>query len=263
MLAKRCLHTYAEIILLVFAIVPRQLFGQVNTEKLRNYEAQKGIQNTAGLGFGFLAGNSDQYRVAANYRLDWLTTNYYSFLILNYERGKSGGDLFTDKGFLHARATRDLSASWIAEAFFQKEFNKLILLKDRRVVGAGLRYEIRNIDTVLGRQQKLFLGVGAGLMHEREITTDPHDKKTLVRSTNYVSLTWKPDVRMAFSSTAYFQMDIQRSSDYRLINESSLSFSITKAVSFLTTASLRFDHEPPPDIKKYDLSVTNGITVQF
>lgn len=263
MFSQKSLHIYAEIILLIFVFVPEQFFGQVNTEKLRNYEAQKGIQNTAGLGFGFLAGNSDQYRVAANYRLDWLTTNYYSFLILNYERGKNGGDLFSDKGFLHARITRDLSASWIAEAFFQKEFNKLILLKDRRVLGAGLRYEVRNIDTSLGRPQKLFLGVGSGLMHEREVTTEPSGTKTLVRSTNYLSLTWKPDTRVAFSLTAYFQMALQRSSDYRLINESSLSFSFTESLNFLTALSLRFDHEPPPDIKKYDLSITNGITVQF
>ncbi|KAB2878956.1 hypothetical protein F9K33_11360, partial [bacterium] len=78
MFSQKPLHTYAELILLFFVFVPGQLFGQVNTEKLRNYEAQKGFQNTAGLGFGFLAGNSEQYRVAANYRLDWLTTNYYS-----------------------------------------------------------------------------------------------------------------------------------------------------------------------------------------
>lgn len=235
--------------------------AQVNTEKMRNYEADKGFTNSIGFGFGFLSGNSDQYRISTSYRLDWLTKNYYSFLTINYERGESGGELFSDKGFIHARITRDLTDHWIAETFTQKEFNKLISLNDRQLFGGGMRYEIRNIDT--SRTQKQVFGLGSGLMYERESTSDPKEKKGLVRSTNYFSMRWQLDDRITFLSTTYFQLAIRNRSDFRVLDESSLSFAINKSVNFFTSFNLRYDNEPPPAVKNYDITVNNGINVRF
>lgn len=255
-------YYFHRITVFIFVLFPTIVYGQVNTEKLRNFEAKEGLQNTAGFGLGFLAGNSEQYRITGQYRLDWLVSHYYSFLIMNYERGKSGGELFSDRGFVHARVGRDLNNDWILEAFAQKEFNKLISLKDRQVIGGGLRYEIRKSDTS-ETPQKILLGLGTGIMYERELTTEPAQKKKLVRSTNYLSLTWFAHNGLSFSSTTYFQMDFRQSSDFRVLDESSLAFSITKSLSFITSINLRFDHEPPPDIKKYDIAVTHGINVRF
>lgn len=238
------------------------LSAQVNTEKLRNFEADKGLHHTTGFGFGLLAGNSDQYRVAVNYRLDWLSTNYYSFVIVNYERGESGGSLFSDKAFVHTRVTRNITDAWIAEIFVQKEFNKLISLNDRRLLGSGLRYEIRKIDTA-AISQRFVCGLGAGLMYEREHTRAPHDIQTLVRSTNYMSLAWKLDDRVSFFSTAYFQIAYKHASDFRVLNESAFAFSVMKNLSFLASFNLRYDHEPPPSVKKYDLALTNGLNIRF
>ena len=236
--------------------------AQVNTEKMRNYEADKGLAHSVGFGFGFLSGNSDQYRIATNYRLDWLTHNYYSFLIVNYERGESSGELFSDKGFIHARITRDLTHHWIVETFAQKEFNKLISLNDRQLFGGGIRYEIRNVDTVPWTQQYV-LGLGSGLMYEKESTSDPKDKKVMVRSTNYLSIRWQLDDRISFFSTVYCQLALRRRSDFRVLDESTLSFAINKTLSFLTSFNLRYDNEPPPAVKNYDIALTNGVNVRF
>lgn len=240
-----------------------QMRAQVNTEKMRNYEADKGFTNSIGFGFGFLSGNSDQYRISTSYRLDWLTKNYYSFLTINYERGESGGELFSDKGFVHARITRDLTDHWIVETFTQKEFNKLISLNDRQLFGGGLRYEIRAMDTSRSRTRKYVVGLGSGLMNERESTSDPRDKKVLARSTSYLSIKWQFDDRVAFYSTTYLQSALRKRTDFRVLNESSLTFAISKTLSFLTSFNLRYDNEPPPDVKNYDLAITNGITVRF
>lgn len=262
-MGQKYFFKYLKIFYMLFLFSPLQTYGQVNTEKMRNVEAQKGFQNTIGLGAGFLAGNSDQYRLAGNYRLDWLTTNYYSFLVVNYERGESSGKLFSDKGFIHARSARNLTDVWIAEAFTQKEFNKLISLKDRQLFGGGLRYELRQIDTEADRSRKWVFGLGSGMMYEREVTTSPQKRKTLLRSTNYLSVTWQMDDRVSFFSTTYFQIALRRTSDLRVLNESSFSFSITKTLSFLTSFNLRYDNEPPHHIKKYDMAVNNGINVGF
>lgn len=247
----------------IIFVAPEPMQAQVNTEKLRNYEANKGFTNSIGFGFGFLSGNSDQYRISSNYRLDWLTKKYYSFLIVNYERGESGGKLFSDKGFIHARVSRDLTDHSIAEVFTQKEFNKLISLNDRQLFGSGMRYEIRALDTSRSQTQKYVVGLGSGLMYERESTSDPKNKKILARSTSYLSVKWQLDDRISFFSTTYFQLALRHRSDFRVLDESSLSFAINKTVSFLTSFNLRFDNEPPMDVKNYDMAVTNGINVRF
>lgn len=245
---------------LVF-VPSEQMRTQVNTEKMRNYEADKGLTNSIGFGFGFLSGNSDQYRISTSYRLDWLTKKYYSFLIVNYERGESGGELFSDKGFIHARITRDITDHWIVETFTQKEFNKLISLNDRQLFGGGLRYEIRNIDT--SQTRKYAFGLGSGFMYERESTSDQRDKKVLIRSTSYLSIRWQLDERVTFLSTAYLQLAVRKRSDFRVLDESTLSFEINKTLSLLTSFNLRYDNEPPPAVKNYDIAVTNGINVRF
>jgi putative salt-induced outer membrane protein YdiY len=248
------------VILLLLVIA--QNFAQVNTEKLRNNEADKGFQNTIGFGFGLLSGNSEQYRILGNYRLDWLSTNYYSFAVLNYERGKSGGKVFTDKGFIHARVTRDLTDRWIAEVFGQKEFNKMISLKDRQLAGGGLRFEIRKLGKE-STEQKLVVGLGSGFMYEIETTTAPKDIHSIMRSTNYTSINWQMIDRLTLTSTTYFQISVKRRTDYRILDESALSFNINKTLSFNTSFIYRYDHEPPPDVKKYDMTVNNGVSVRF
>lgn len=248
----------------LFFLACQDLYGQVNTEKMRNNEADKGFQNTVGFGLGILSGNSEQYRISGNYRLDWLSTHYYSFLVINYERGKSSGEIFSDKGFVHARVTRDITDRWIAEFFGQKEFNKMISLEDRRLFGTGLRFEIRKMDTEQSdRSQKLVIGLGSGLMYERENTTTPKDINSLVRSTNYASINWQLPNRLSLTSTTYYQIAVRRASDFRILDESVLNFFINKTFSFNTSFVYRYDHEPPPDIKKYDTALTNGINVRF
>ncbi len=251
------------IFLLPFHTNP-QLFGQVNTEKMRNNEAERGFQHTVGFGLGLLAGNSDQYKVSGNYRLDWLSARYYSFLIVNYERGKSGGEIFSDKGFVHTRITRDLSERWIAEIFGQREFNKMISLKDRQLAGGGMRYEIRRIgNTETDQKSKFVLGLGTGLMYEREITSSPKDNRTLVRSTSYASIHRQLDDRISFITSTYFQAALKHRSDFRILDESMLTVSLTKSFAFTASFIFRYDHEPPPDVKRYDVSLTNGIHVRF
>jgi putative salt-induced outer membrane protein YdiY len=184
-------------------------------------------------------------------------------LIVNYERGESGGELFSDKGFIHARITRDLTDHWIVETFTQKEFNKLISLNDRQLFGGGMRYEIRAMDTSRSQTHKYSVGLGSGFMYERESTSDPRDKKVLIRSTSYLSVRWQLDERVTFLSTAYLQLAVRKRSDFRVLDESSLSFAINKTLSFLTSFNLRYDNEPPPTVKNYDITVTNGINVRF
>ncbi len=238
------------------------LSAQVNTEAMRKYNAQRGFHNSAGLTATLLGGNSEASSISGNYRLDWLTKNYYSFGTVNYQRGESNGKLFSKKGFVHIRTARNLTEEFILEAFVQKEFNDFLRLKDRTLEGGGLRYEIFQTDT-MARRARLIFAVGVGGMWEDELLKDQAGRTRQIRSTNYASIRYQPSDQIAVVSIGYYQASIKRRGDYRALNQSMLTLAITKAISFNSTFNFRYDHEPPRGVKKSDRELIQGIQVNF
>jgi len=259
--------TFRRLLLFFLAasIFSPHLRAQVNTESMRKYNAEPGFHHTLGLNLSLLSGNSDVLMTRGNYRLDWLSTNYYSFFVASYQRGKSNGDLFANKAFAHLRTSRNVSDHFLVEAFGQKEFNDFLKLKDRQLLGAGLRYELYvNADSGRRDRPRIIFAAGAGAMGESEKFNDLASENTrLVRSTNYLSIRWNLDDRLYFTSTGYLQFAFRRLKDYRILNDSSLAFSINRHLSFSTLFNFRYDHEPPSGLKRYDLELTNGFSLSF
>ena len=118
----------------------------------------------------------------------------------------------------------------------------------------------------------LQINTGIGLMWEREridttgkASGDPvHGAvASLVRSTNYLVVQWNIDDRLALFSTTYYQVDLRRLSDYRILWEGRLGFTVTKRLSLTLNLNLRYDSEPPRGIKHYDLELTNGVSYRL
>ncbi|HNB11251.1 MAG TPA: DUF481 domain-containing protein [bacterium] len=238
------------------------VLAQVNTENLRKYNADRGFHHTVGFSLGLQEGNSESLSMKSNYRLDWLTSAYYSFFAANYERAESRGKLYSHKGFMHLRVTRNLSDYVIAEGFTQKEFNAFIDLKDRQLIGSGLRYEIMRTDS--GRKSPILVwAVGAGLMWEREMYEHNEPTTRKLRSTNYLSIRWNPDDRLAFVATTYYQADTRKFSDYRLLHNTNMSIALWKKLSFVAAFNARYDHRPAPGIRTYDMELSNGVNIVF
>ena len=63
------------------------VFGQVNTEAMRNNTKDSGFINTLGIDFGFEKSKEEVLDIAGKYRLDFIGKNgLNSFFILNYEK---------------------------------------------------------------------------------------------------------------------------------------------------------------------------------
>ena len=83
---------------------------------------------------------------------------------------------------------------------------------------------------------------------------------SLVRSTNYLVLQWQVDDRLTLLSTTYYQVDLSRFADYRILWEGALDLTLTKRLALRLILNLRYDSEPPAGIKSYDLEITNGFS---
>lgn len=259
-------------------ILTSLLSAQVNTEAMRKEDLTPGLHTTLGADLGYIAGNSNLLQVRSNLRFDYLSGGNHFFLVIEYQQGRKDERRFINKGFAHLRGMKALGRSTTGEAltprlhvegFLQREFNEFIDLEDRQLAGGGLRIRWHQRQGTAETPPPLQLNTGVGFMWEREQidTTSPetNDKPVtdIIRSTNYLVVRWNIDNRLALFSTTYYQFDLRRLSDYRVLWEGRLNFTITKRLSLTVNLNLRYDSEPPRGIKPLDLEITNGISYSF
>ncbi|MCE7933617.1 MAG: DUF481 domain-containing protein [Chlorobi bacterium CHB2] len=236
--------------------------AQVNTESMRREWGGEGVHGQAGFNLALQQGNSQYLRLGLGARVDYLADPIYAFTVANWQRRTDAGILKQHDGFLHARVVYTLIPTVKAEGFAQKEFNDFIRLKDRDLLGAGVRFTLAeaNTDTFL-----LTIHLGTGAMYEREVLDlDPTDhQSSLVRSTNYLSFAWRVRKNFSVTTTTYYQPAFGDPSDFRVLSNLGGTFSISDLLSFNVVLNYRYDHQPPPAVRPYDLSISNGVTVGF
>jgi len=238
--------------------------GQVNTERLRRGDIALGWHNSVSFNLGYVAGNSNFLKLNGGVRTDFKAGKYYTFGVVNYQRGREAGQLFLNKGFAHIRGIRSFTPVISGEIFLQKEFNEFILLNDRNLVGGGIRTRLLSGERPEAKGIPLQLFLGIGFMWENEVlNTSPITETNTPRSTNYISATWIGNEIMTFGLVGYYQVAVTRSNDFRVLLESHLGFQVTRTLTFQLALNYRYDNEPPPGIKNYDLEVTNGLQFDF
>ncbi|MFN3196174.1 MAG: DUF481 domain-containing protein [Chlorobiota bacterium] len=253
-----------RIILILSFIFTSATFAQVNTEAIRKSSLDEGFRTKVDLLFGLNAGNSEFISGEANLRMDYIGDKYRSFVAGQIAYKEGNEQVISNKGFLHGRFIYELSDHFEPELFVQKEYNEFVLLSDRNLAGVGMRWSIFNNDFVADSSQEFDLFLGVGAMYEmEEINQNPTVVTEILRSTNYLTLLWKPSENFLLNSVTYFQVDVNRLADHRVLNDTNIKFRISQSVSFVFSMSYRYDSEPPGSIKLYDLELKNGISFEL
>ncbi|MFN3386856.1 MAG: DUF481 domain-containing protein [Candidatus Thermochlorobacter sp.] len=242
-------------------LIATTAYAQVNTESLlRN--TRGGFSARLGSGFSLNAGNSEFFRWQADARLDYQTDLLYAFAVGNIERGTANEQVFLNCGFAHLRLMLNVDTLFHPEVFAQREFNEFILLKERTLAGAGARLGLLHLspnDSVMSL--RLTLGIGA--MWENEKFTGENLETKLLRSTNYLAVLWRITKSTSLQIIGYFQVDITRLSDYRILIDGSLHVGITDALALSLTLNYRYDNEPVPTVRPFDVDLRNTVTFSF
>ena len=235
---------------------------QVNTEAMRNAKDNSGITNSLGFDFGFEKSNQEVMEVAGKYRLDYISKNgMHSFFVINYDNGyekeSDQKNSIVNKGFSHLRFTKNISDLLYVELFMQYGFNDFLLMKERQLFGSGIRYNIVDREKING-----FLGVG--LMREDEkYDLETNENMSILRSTNYLTWHFKISDNTTLQNTAYYQFDLSRSSDSRLLYDGDLNIALNERLAFTLTLNYRQDSEPHGDLGKSYIQLKNGIEFIF
>jgi putative salt-induced outer membrane protein YdiY len=264
-IANMCIIKYAAGLACLLALCT-SVKAQVNIETKRRLDSKSGWYNDIGLSLKYQSGNTDLLKLETSLRSDYLVGKYHTFGILTFQQEKQGGKVYTDKGFVHLRGARTISAHLGIELFLQKQYNESILLQDRNLAGGGMRISFLKQRTNTKNNTGLNLYLGIGSMWENETINDKGHgeiETNIIRSTNYVSATWRIDKRFTLILTGYYQPYLQRFADFRVLSESRLDFRATERVSFNIRLNLRYDSEPPTSVEAHDLEIVNGLSYKF
>ena len=244
--------------------------AQVNifdAETARQMELGAGWYNNIALNLTAHAGNTDLLTLKTRFRSDYLAEKYHLFIMGNLHQGSKDSKSFINKALIHLRGIRSVSQDLAVETFVQKQFNDFIRLQDRNLVGGGFRIAPLGKVAKSESDKSFNLYIGIGLMWEDEVINDDSSEakieSNIIRSTNYVTWTWRIDERLTSAATGYYQFQPASLSDYRILFEGSIGFRLTKKLGLTTWVGFRYDNEPPTNVKKHDLEIVNGFNFTF
>lgn len=253
---------------IVFAVLTAcpSLYAQVNTEVFRN-RITNGFSHQLGFDLGLQEGNTQAVNLKQRYRTDYVGDSFYTFVVTEYKKASQAGLPYINKGFAHWRIGTPISETYKTEYFVQKEFNDFIALKDRTLIGMGLRVEpeaSQQKATTLNCVPCFVYYYGIGFMYEDEVVqVAALEDSRNIRTTDYITLIWRPRSEIICSMTTYFQMNVQRWGDYRILADGAVRLSLTDNLTFKIESTVRYDSDPPGSLQHYDLDLSNGIEIKF
>jgi hypothetical protein len=178
--------------------------------------------------------------------------NNFLFLV-NYGLAQATDVTVSNMGAMHFRYSRKFDKRWRSESFIQHQYDQLLKLKSRTLIGSGIRYK-------LFTSEKLTINLGSLYMYEYEQTLE-NEAITLHRdhrlSSYCVFNIALPRQLGEIISTTYWQPRLDSWHDFRLANQTNLNIHITKQLDFTTNWVITYDTNPPIDVKKRTLSLNN------
>jgi Protein of unknown function, DUF481 len=195
--------------------------------------------------------------------------NFGGSINLQYHWGKSKlmfvGDIFylisdsflvDDNAYGHLRYNYQISKLVTFEAYLQAQFNKILKISSRSLGGAGVRLSLF-ADT----HNKLFYGLSG--LYERQVDNPDHLQWTAVRMSTYFTYHWQITHIIELANTFYYQPNVIKISDKRLLNEFSIMVDATKWLTFESSLFILHANvhgiDMPDNIWRYD----NKLVINF
>lgn len=250
-----------KIIYLAALLIFTSVYAQVNTEKHRTPEDMKGFAGNLELNANIKTGNTEKTEVGLEGRVDYRTVQTLTFLIFQTDYEWVGGSRSSDKGLIHARYVRNVGERFKMELFGQVNYDKKILIKNRELAGAGLRYKLFNL-----ANGDIHFGTAYMFEHENyNLTeTDSHPGvENRSRWSNYLTYYKEFNRNVIFSSVIYYQPAFNDFADTRVLNENHLNVGISGKFSVVVSFRLRYDSKPPDEIKDTDTETRVGVSLGF
>lgn len=252
--------------LVVFFLILSPATGQINTEKYRKYYSDDvGFIFNLKTTFTAKAGNTEYTAYTGTGRVDYNGKKFDSFIVGNFEFKNTAEAKVENQGFLHLRGITHIADRTTWEVFLQRQYDEFIDLNSRNLAGTGLKYRIIELIAGEDSSKTLDVNVSLGLMYEAEEydVDEGTISKDLWRSTNFLSIDWLIKEKFNLTGVIYYQPAFKNFKNYRIASELGLEFALARSLYFIVDFTWRYNNIPVTDVKKYDLSIENGIRIEI
>lgn len=243
---------------LLFAVIHKISVAQIiNTENQRIQSDTTGWFGTVGTSFLFEKNAVQIININASAHLEYKTKKSLYLFLVNFALLKGSGETFNNNLFYHLRYNYKIN-KWLRwELFTQLQQNSVTGIQLRLIGGTGPRFKLAD-----SKHISLYTATAVMYEREKEKTIPPIIHRDL-RSSSYVTLTYKPSKAAEIIATFFYQPLFSDLSDYRILNEISVKFKVIEHLSFMTSWYYLYDTRPAASTPKLNYSISNGIEYDF
>ncbi|WP_290475261.1 MULTISPECIES: DUF481 domain-containing protein [unclassified Leeuwenhoekiella] len=181
------------------------------------------------------------------------------FLIGNYRLIDSGAENLQNAWFLHGRFNYKFrKLQWLRfESFIQGQYNQLLVVEQRNLIGAGLR--------VKWMDRKRFTGyAGNSYMYEVEYSDRAGTTDYNHRNSTYLTVSYAPKSgKFSVANTVYYQPLYKDLSDYRILEQFRLDVPLAEWFKVFTAYNYYLDRETPLNTREYTSNLNIGIGISL
>lgn len=169
---------------------------------------------------------------------------------------KAGNTDFANAGYQHFRYNYKVSNRLTMEVFTQTQYNPVLKLDFRYLLGAGPRLKIL-------KKPNARIYVAALYMYEYDDIVGEEAHLYEHRISSYLTCSFYLFKSVDFTSTTFYQPNIENTSDYRIANDSGLEIHISKHLNFKSSFNMLYDTYQPKGIPNLVYSFRNGLSIKF
>jgi len=247
--------------LLLFLLLP--FLGQAQLVNIETKRLQTDSTRFV-LNADFAFNHSNNDGVSVNQVNGTLTTQLKSkdlkrtYLFLgNYRLIDADEGNLQNSWFLHTRFNYKFNQLLRFEAFLQGQYNQLLVVEQRNLVGAGLRLKWMNRENFSGY-------LGNSYMYEVEYSDRAGTTEYNHRNSTYLSVSYlSKSKNFSVTNTVYYQPLYKNLKDYRLLEQFRLDIPLAEWFKVFTIYDYYFDSKTPLNTREYTSQLQIGVGFSF
>lgn len=242
---------------IAFLFVASTSFAQViNIENKRFLNDTNGWVGNVDFNFNVFNNTQQVLQFSNAIRVQY-QKNRSRFILLNdLNFIKAGNTDFANAGYQHFRYNYKVSKWLTMEAFTQTQYNPVLKLDFRYLLGAGPRLKLL-------KKENARIYIAALYMYEYDDIIDDVVNLYEHRLSSYLTCTFSLFKTVELTSTTFYQPNIENTADYRIANDSGLEIQINKHLNFKSTFNMLYDTKQPTGIPDLVYSFRNGLSIKF
>lgn len=183
--------------------------------------------------------------------------NRSRFILLNdLNFIKAGNTNFVNSGYQHFRYNYKINTHVTMEAFTQTQYNPVLKLDFRYLLGAGPRFKVL-------KKENARIYFATLYMYEYDDVVNDAVNLYEHRISSYITFSFSLFKTVEINSTTFYQPNLEYMNDYRIANDTGLELHINKHLNFKSTFNLLYDTKQPKGIPDLVYSFRNGLSLKF